>query len=144
MANPPTSPAQDSPQARFFERPLYAVQVDGWPPDLVYPPKAIEEDVPAPPGAQLRMWEIGDDEARHLPPVGATILDTGAFSLRNSGNRTMMAPKRSWKAELDDDVEVAEMGDINLKAMYNDASQMREALAWGLFARAGVPASRHT
>jgi hypothetical protein len=36
------------------------------------------------------------------------------------------------------------MSKVNLKAMYNDPSQMREALAWGLFATAGVPASRHT
>jgi spore coat protein CotH len=33
---------------------------------------------------------------------------------------------------------------INLKAMYNDPSQMREALAWGLFARANISAPRHT
>jgi hypothetical protein len=33
---------------------------------------------------------------------------------------------------------------INLKAMYNDPSQMREALAWRLFAIAGIPAPRHT
>jgi spore coat protein CotH len=36
------------------------------------------------------------------------------------------------------------MGRLNLKAMYNDPSQMREALAWRLFRRVGVPASRHT
>ena len=33
---------------------------------------------------------------------------------------------------------------VNLKSMYNDPSQMREALAWRLFRRAGVPAARHT
>ena len=36
------------------------------------------------------------------------------------------------------------MSTVNLKAMFNDPSQMREALAWRLFDRAGVPASRHT
>ena len=36
------------------------------------------------------------------------------------------------------------MTTVNLKAMYNDPSQLREALAWRLFSRAGVPASRHT
>ena len=36
------------------------------------------------------------------------------------------------------------MSTLNLKSMYNDPSQMREALAWGLFRPAGVPASRHT
>ena len=28
--------------------------------------------------------------------------------------------------------------------MYNDPSQMREALAWGLFRSVGIPAARHT
>lgn len=143
MANEPTSPSRDSAQGQFFARPMYAVQVDGWPPDLVYPPKALEEDVAAPPGARLRMWEIPVGEARRVPPVGATVLDTGSFSLRNSGNRTLMAPKRSWKASVEHDV-FAEMDTLNLKSMYNDASQMREALAWGLFDEAHVPAPRHT
>ncbi|HTF59128.1 MAG TPA: CotH kinase family protein, partial [Actinomycetes bacterium] len=39
---------------------------------------------------------------------------------------------------------LAGMDTVNLKAMYNDPSQLREALAWRLFARVGVPASRHT
>ena len=33
---------------------------------------------------------------------------------------------------------------VNLKSMYNDPSQMREALAWRLFGASGVPAARHT
>jgi hypothetical protein len=33
---------------------------------------------------------------------------------------------------------------VNLKSMYNDPAQMREALAWHIFGRAGVPAPRHT
>ena len=33
---------------------------------------------------------------------------------------------------------------VNLKSMYNDPSQMREALAWRLFRHAGVPAAQHT
>ncbi len=36
------------------------------------------------------------------------------------------------------------MNRINLKAMYNDPSQMREALAWRLFGEADIPAPRHT
>ena len=39
---------------------------------------------------------------------------------------------------------LAGMTCINLKSMYNDPSQMREALAWRLFRHAGVPAARHT
>jgi spore coat protein CotH len=33
---------------------------------------------------------------------------------------------------------------LNLKAMYNDPSQMREALAWHLFSKIGIPSSRHS
>ena len=36
------------------------------------------------------------------------------------------------------------MSCINLKSMYNDPAQMREALAWRLLRDAGVPAARHT
>jgi spore coat protein CotH len=36
------------------------------------------------------------------------------------------------------------MARLNLKSMYNDPSQMREALAWRLFAAAGVPSPEHT
>ena len=39
---------------------------------------------------------------------------------------------------------LAGMTRINLKAMYNDPSQMREALAWRLFGLADIPAPRHT
>ena len=64
------------------------------------------------------------------------LLDTGKFSLVNSGNRTLGAPKRSWKVDLGPgDDEVAGMSRLNLKSMYNDPSQMREALAWQLFGR---------
>ena len=56
------------------------------------------------------------------------------------GDRTLWAPKRSWKADLepeDDGERPAGMTKRNLKAMFNDSSQMREALAWRLFTRAG-------
>jgi len=73
---------------------------------------------------------------------------TTTFSMVNSGNRTLRVPKRSWKIDLAvQDAEndrIVGMSHLDLKAMYNDPSQMREALAWRLFRRAGVPASRHT
>jgi hypothetical protein len=73
------------------------------------------------------------------------LLDTARFSLVNSGNRTLDAPKRSWKVDLDPgDDQIAGMTCLNLKSMYNDPSQMREALAWRLFRQAAVPAPRHT
>jgi CotH kinase protein len=91
---------------------------------------------------------------------GDVALSTPDFSLVNSGNRTLHAPKRSWKVCLThggngqdgDHREDAARGGhhlggmtrVNLKSMYNDPAQMREALAWHLFGGAGVPAARHT
>ena len=89
-------------------------------------------------------------DARHIPGPGAdgVALSTPGFSLINSGNRTLHAPKRSWKITLEHAEHggnhLAGMTRVNLKSMYNDPSQMREALAWRLFRNAGVPAARHT
>ena len=134
-------------QGEFFSRSMYVVDVQGWPPDMVYPQRPLGDPVVAPGGARLRLWETDPHDVRHLPPpdgVGA-LLDTERFSLVNSGNRTFDAPKRSWKVDLDPgDDEVAGMTCLNLKSMCNDPSQMREALAWRLFGQAGVPAPRHT
>ena len=81
------------------------------------------------------------------PDQEGVLLSTPTFSLMNSGNRTLRAPKRSWKVNFDVEHSkdrLVDMSRLNLKAMFNDPSQMREALAWNLFAAAGVPASRHT
>ena len=75
------------------------------------------------------------------------LFTTRTFSLMNTGNRTLYAPKRSWKIDVepgDDDDGTLGLERLNLKSMYNDPSQMREALAWHLFDQAGIPAARHT
>ena len=136
-----------SRQDEFFDRPMYVADVQGWPADKVHPPGPLTEPVVAPPGARLRLWPTHPHDTRHLPPPGGTgvVLDTARFSLVNSGNRTLGAPKRSWKIDLDHGAdEVAGMTCLNLKSMYNDPSQMREALAWRLFRQAAVPGPRHT
>ena len=144
------SPAPDDPQRTFFDRPMYAVDVRNWPTEKIYPPQAYQEPALAPPGAELTVAPIAPDDARPLPPLdpASSLLRTGDFSLRNSGNRTLNAPKRSWKAELDQgpgpEGEIAGMTCLNMKSMVNDPSQLREALAWRLFASAGVKASQHT
>jgi hypothetical protein len=130
---------------QFFDQPMYLVEVTGWPDRAMRP----EEPVEAPPGARLAMWATDPADVRHLPPPGSdgVLLSTSTFSLANSGNRTLRAPKRSWKVDFgpgDDGDEPAGMRRLNLKAMYNDPSQMREALAWDLFGRSGIPAARHT
>ena len=137
--------ATDSAQERFFDTPMYMLSVQGWPGDRVYPSRPLTDPVTAPDSARLRMWPVDphDDRRFASPGNGAALLDTAQFSLVNSGNRTLMAPKRSWKVDLDPG-DVAGMSTLNLKSMYNDPSQMRESLAWQLFGLAGVPASRHT
>jgi hypothetical protein len=134
-------------QDAFFDRSMYVVDVQGWPADRIRPDRPLQDWVRAPAGARLRIGAAHPHDTRHVPPPedGSVVLDTADFALRNSGNRTLWAPKRSWKVDLDDgDDRVAGMSCLNLKSMYNDASQMREALAWGMFGFAGVTAPRHT
>ncbi|MFF0746474.1 CotH kinase family protein [Streptomyces sp. NPDC004111] len=122
-------------KAEFFDQDMYHVEVTGWPPGVLTADKVLQ----APPGARLTLARSGAPDD--------TLLATPSFSMVNSGNMTARAPKRSWK--IDFEVGTSEdrlygMERINLKAMYNDPSQMREALAWRLLERAGVPASQHT
>ncbi|QES40202.1 hypothetical protein DEJ49_03700 [Streptomyces venezuelae] len=122
-------------KAEFFAQDLYQVKVTGWPPGVLTADDVME----APPGALLSL-------ARSDAP-DETLLATPSFSMVNSGNLTAHAPKRSWK--IDFEVGASEdrlfgMERINLKAMYNDPSQMREAVAWRLLERAGIPAAQHT
>jgi CotH kinase protein len=130
----------------FFSAGMYVFHVTGFPP----PPGVLTRKAEAPPGARLDVWRTDPASDRHIPGPGAegVAFSTAGFSLVNSGNRTLRTPKRSWKISLDDASgdagRLAGMTCVNLKSMYNDPSQMREALAWRLFARAGVPAPRHT
>ncbi len=132
-------------KSEFFSADMYLVRVSGWPPDAFTP----ETPVTSSGDARLELWRTDPRDDRRVPPPDreGVLLSTPTFSLMNSGNRTLRAPKRSWKVDFD--VEggkdrFVDMSRLNLKAMYNDPSQMREALAWQLFAAAGVPASQHT
>jgi CotH kinase protein len=133
-------------KAGFFDARMYMFHVTGFPRrgEVVVRP----ED--APDGARLDVWRIDPGDERHIPGPGAggTLFSTADFSVGNSGNRTLRAPKRSWRFGLEPawggGTRLAGMTRINLKSMWNDPSQMREALAWRLLGRAGVPAPRHT
>ena len=137
-----TAPAKDE----FFSGGMYMVHVTGFPQQ----PGVLTARAEAPRGARLDVWRTDPASGRHIPGPGAGGVEfsTQRFSLINSGNRTLHAPKRSWKVTLehaaDGNGHLAGMRCINLKSMYNDPSQMREALAWRLFRHAGVPAARHT
>jgi hypothetical protein len=129
----------------FFDEDMYMFHVTGFQPGR----GVLTEPVKPAHGARLEVWKTDPAHHRHIPDPGdqGTLFSTQAFSLKNSGNRTLRAPKRSWRIILDGtgpDNRLAGMTRINLKAMYNDPSQMREALAWRLFGIAGIAAPRHT
>ena len=129
----------------FFDADMYMFHVTGFHPGR----GVLTEPVKPAHGARLDVWKADPADDRRIPAArgGSVLFSTPAFSLKNSGNRTLRAPKRSWRITLDaagHDNRLAEMIRINLKAMYNDPSQMREALAWRLFGKADIPAPRHT
>ena len=129
----------------FFDQPMWMVSITDWP----APDTLIKKAVTSSGQARLGVWRADPTDPRPIPPAGATgvLFNSATFSLMNSGNRTLYAPKRSWKIDVepgDDDDRIVGLARLNLKSMYNDPSQMREALAWDLFARAGIPAARHT
>jgi hypothetical protein len=143
-----TTEAAHTAQAKdeFFAASMYMFHVTGFPQqsDVLTHPRG------APPGARLDVWRTDPADTQHVPGPGADgiTLSTQGFSLANSGNRTLNAPKRSWKVELEGAAHggghLAGMARLNLKSMYNDPSQMREALAWRLLRSVGIPAARHT
>ena len=130
----------------FFSADMYMFHITNFP----QRPGVLTSKAKAPQGSRLDVWHTNPASDRHIPGPGAegVTLSTPGFSLINSGNRTLHASKRSWKITLEHTADGADhlagMTSVNLKSMYNDPSQMREALAWRLFRQAGVPSARHT
>ena len=130
----------------FFARPMYMFRITGFPPLR----DVLTRSASAPHGARLDVWptDPADDRDIPAPDADGVTFSTSDFSLANTGNRTLRSPKRSWKITLghagNDANALAGMTCVNLKSMYNDPSQMREALAWQLLGIAGIPAARHT
>jgi hypothetical protein len=132
-------------KAEFFDRPMYQVEISRWPEGEMRPETPVASDGQA----RIALWRVAADDQRHVPPPddSGILFTSTTFSLVNSGNRTLRTPKRSWKVNVepgDDDDSVVGMDRLNLKSMFNDPAQMREALAWYLFRRVGIPAARHT
>ena len=130
----------------FFAEPMYVVEVEGW------PAGRADAEGPGDRARRARGWRCGRPRRTtpgrpHPRTTRACCSRPPPFALGNTGNRTLDVPKRSWRATLTVDPDGERflgLARINLKSMYNDPSQMREALAWRAFAEAGVPASRHT
>src|SRR4029077_18564606 len=110
---------------------------------------ALTEPVRPARGARLDVWKTDPAGRRPIPGPGSggALFSTEDFALKNSGNRTLHAPKPSWRIILDAAGEgnrLARDTRIHLTAVDTDPSQMREALAWRLFSLADIPAPRHT
>jgi CotH kinase protein len=132
-------------KAQFFAEDMYMVHITGFPRERL----VLQTPVKSSGNPRFELWRTDPRDGRHIPPPSGegVLFGTSRFSIMNSGNRTLYAPKASWKFNFetaDDDSALVGMHRLNLKAMYNDPSQMREALVWGLFNRIGVPAPRHT
>ena len=83
----------------FFSADMYMFHVTGFPQQ----PAVRTSKVEAPQGARLDVWRTDPASDRHIPGPGAegVAFGTQGFSLINSGNRTLHAPKRSWKVTLE-------------------------------------------
>ena len=108
-----------------------------------------DDQAEAPQGARLDVWRTDPASNRHIPGPGAEGVAFGTQSFPSSTAATgPCTPEEIMEghpgASAGGADHLAGMTRVNLKSMYNDPSQMREALAWRLFRYAGVPAARHT
>lgn len=132
--------------AFFTPETMYFVRIKGWDESRMAPSAFNSEQSTR--GSELFIYKTKADSARHCPDAEVgdqqLVYKTKAFTVRTSGNMTNGTPKSSYKLSLeDDDDRLFKMKSLNLKSMWNDVSQMREAVAWDLFAKAAVPAPRH-
>jgi len=131
-------------KGELFEEEMLLVRIRGW---AGNPADLRSQAEPARLGdAELTIEKTRASVDEPCPTRGNTLVyQSKAWTLRTSGNLTNGTPKSSFKLSLEDKQDrLFGMKAINLKSMWNDVSQMREALAWDLFAEAGVVAPRHT
>ena len=128
----------------LFEQEMLFVRITNWagnPDDL----RNLRDDARLG-NAEVAVYETNAQSDEHCPNTGnKLVFKTKKFALRTSGNLTNGTPKSSYKLSLEDKEDrLFGMKDLNLKSMWNDVSQMREAVAWKLFSQAGVASSQHT
>ncbi|MGZ4663383.1 MAG: CotH kinase family protein, partial [Arthrobacter sp.] len=130
----------------FFDVDMYMVYVTGLRP----PSRILVRPLTSAGNFRIELWRTDPEDHEHIPPPSGegVLFSASNFSLGNCGNHTRRASKPSWRIDLQTPEGGANclngMAHIRLTAMYNDPSQMREALAWGLLSRVGVPSPRHT
>jgi hypothetical protein len=131
----------------FWAEDMFFIRINGWDPNKMTPASMDAEQRVG--GAELLVYKTKATSSAHCPDnevqTSDLVYKTQTFSVRTSGNMTKDTPKSSYKLSLDaGDDRLFAMKALNLKSMWNDASQMREGLAWKMFAAAGVPAPHHT
>ena len=79
----------------FFAADMHMFHVTGFPQQ----PGVLTSKAEAPQHARLDVWRTDPASNQHIPGPGAegVAFSAQGFSLVNSGNRTLHAPKRSWK-----------------------------------------------
>jgi hypothetical protein len=131
----------------LFEGEFYFARIKNWDEGRMSPQSLRDEQQVQ--GAEFLLYKANKDSGAHCPDGETSdaklVYKTKKFSLRTSGNLTNGTPKSSYKVKLEaKDDRLFDMKALNFKSMWNDVSQMREALAWRLFEKAGVPAPKHT
>ena len=83
----------------FFGADMYMFHVTGFRPGR----GVLTEPVRPAQGARVDVWKTDPADRRRIPPPGGgdVLFSTQAFRLKNSGNRTLRAPKPSWRIILD-------------------------------------------
>jgi hypothetical protein len=133
--------------AFFGPKGFYYVRIKGWNPSWMTPESLEAERTVS--GAEVLVYKANAGSSLHCQDAEVRDADlvysTKTFTVRTSGNFTNGTPKSSYKIGFEDkEARMLGMKALNLKSMWNDVSQMREALAWGLFQEAEVPGPRHT
>jgi spore coat protein CotH len=134
-------------KAEFFNpNNFYYMRIKDWRSDKMNP-GALGEYTEVD-GSRFYVYESDPSSYRHCPDEEVSRADrihrAENFKMRTSGNLTKGTPKSSYKIKFTEKSDrMHKMKALNLKSMWNDVSQMREALAWRLFQIVGVHASRH-
>jgi spore coat protein CotH len=115
----------------------------------VYIPLVTRQESPTPPLYRLSVAPQDLDSLYANPhsddtvPGVLTYLDTDYdVEVRFRGGTARDLPKKSWKIKFPASTLFQGQRELNLNAEYTDKSLLREALAYDLFERAGLPASR--
>ena len=82
-------------QQEFFAADMYMVQVTGFRPGR----GVLTEPVRPGRGARVDVWKTDPADDRHIPAPdrGGALFSSQAFCIKNSGNHTLRAPKRSFR-----------------------------------------------